>query len=215
MLERVSKSLFIWLGSFIFFLFTVQLHSQERPTKYNNSEEDLFSDDYSENRQGKFFLVPELWISLGTGQSRIDVAPMVGYHVFDRFIIGLGPHYMYLSQKSQYPGGYSYQTHAYGLKGFGRFMLITRGEELLPFKLFSELFVQAEYEGLSLEKNIWVPPYTEDGRYIYRGMLLGGGFTQRIGGHNSVSFTMLWNLNQPEVTPYSNPLFRIGFNAYF
>jgi len=165
------------------------------------------------SRKGKIFLIPELWLSFGT-MTYIDVAPMVGYHVNDRLALGLGPHYIYQSQRAipPYP---AYQTHAYGLKGFARFYVITNAEQFLPIKLFSDVFAHVEYEGLSLEKKHYIPPYTDEGRFIYRGFLVGGGFTQRIGMYNSVSFMVLWDLNESTYSPYTNPLFRIGFNAFF
>jgi len=168
----------------------------------------------SQDRKGKFFIIPEFWLSFGTS-TYVEVSPMVGYHVLDRLVVGLGPHYMYLSQKATPMFPYAYHTHSYGLKGFARFALITHAEEFLPIKLFSEVFVHAEYEGLSLERKYYVPPYNESGRYLYRGLLLGGGFSQRIGVYNSVSFTILWDINESTITPYSNPILRVGFNTYF
>ncbi|RLD50635.1 MAG: hypothetical protein DRI97_16765, partial [Bacteroidetes bacterium] len=43
-------------------------------------------------RKGKFFFIPEIWLSFGTS-TYIDLAPMVGYHVLDRLVLALGPHY--------------------------------------------------------------------------------------------------------------------------
>jgi hypothetical protein len=43
----------------------------------------------------------------------------------------------------------------------------------------------------------------------------GGGVNQRLGMYNSVSFMVLWDVNENAFSPYSNPIFRIGFNAYF
>lgn len=165
------------------------------------------------SRKGKFFLIPELWLSFGSS-TYIEVAPMVGYQINNRLSAGLGPHYIYQSVKPipPYPG---YDTHAYGLKGFVRFSLIINAEEFLPIKLFSELFVHVEYEGLSLEKQHYIPPYTEAGRFIYQGFLVGGGITQRVGMYNSVSFMVLWDVNESTYSPYSNPIFRLGFNAFF
>jgi len=171
-------------------------------------------EEETNSRKGKFFLVPELWLSFGTN-TYIDLAPMVGYHALDRLAFGIGPHYIYQSQKATPSFPYGYQTHSYGLKGFARFSLITNAEEWLPIKLFSELFAHAEYEGLSLERAYYVPPYTEEGRYIYQGILVGGGLSQRVGIHNTVSFTVLWDINQLTISPYSNPVFRVGFNAFF
>ena len=166
-------------------------------------------------RKGKFFLVPEFWLSFGT-MTYVEVAPLVGYHVSDRFAVGLGPHYIFQSQKatSYYP--YAYQTHVFGLKGFARFSLITHAEDFLPINLFSDLFVHVEYEGMSLEKQYYYAPnYPDDGRFIYQGLLVGGGITQRVGLYNSISIMVLWNLNESSRSPYSNPVFRVGFNAFF
>lgn len=167
-----------------------------------------------EGRKGKFFFIPEIWLSFGT-RTYIDVAPMVGYHVMDRLALAIGPHYIFQTQKANVYYPYDYQTHSYGLKGFARFSLITNAEEFLPINLFSELFVHVEYEGLSLEKAYYVPPYNEGGRYIYHGFLVGGGIAQRVGIHNTISFTILWDINELTVSPYSNPIFRVGFNAFF
>jgi hypothetical protein len=174
----------------------------------------LAQEDETSGRKGKFFLIPELWLSFGSS-TYIDISPMLGYHVLDRLALGLGPHYIYQSYNSGSSTVYDYSTHSYGLKGFARFSLITNAEEFLPINLFSELFVHFEYEGLSLEESYYVPPYTGEGRYIYQGILLGGGLSQRLGMYNSVSFTILWDLNQMTISPYSNPIFRVGFNTFF
>jgi len=171
-------------------------------------------DEETTGRKGKFFFIPEIWMSFGT-RTYIDLAPMVGYHAMDRLAIAIGPHYIFQTQNANSYYQNSYQTHAYGLKGFARFSLITNAEEFLPINLFSELFVHVEYEGLSLEKAYYVPPYTEEGRFVYNGFLVGGGLSQRVGMHNSVSFTILWDINEMTVSPYSNPIFRVGFNAFF
>ena len=174
----------------------------------------LAQEEESTGRKGKIFFIPEVWMSFGT-RTYIDLAPMVGYHVLDRLAFAIGPHYIYQTQKANAYYPYDYQTHAYGLKGFARFSLITNAEEFLPIKLFSELFVHLEYEGIKKEKAYYVPPYNEDGRYIYNGFLVGGGLAQRVGIHNSVSFTILWDINELTVSPYSNPIFRVGFNTFF
>ena len=130
------------------------------------------------------------------------------------WFVGAGPHYIYQSVKVSPSNPFSYETHAFGLKGFARFAMITNAEQFLPFNLFSDLFVHLEYEGLSLEKNIYYTP-TRPGPIHIPGILIGGGFNQRIGMYNSVSFMVLWNVNESSFSPYSNPVFRVGFNAYF
>ena len=54
------------------------------------------------SRKGKFFLVPELWLSFGT-RTYIELAPLVGYHINNRLSVGLGPHYIYQSQRALPP----------------------------------------------------------------------------------------------------------------
>ena len=57
----------------------------------------LVAQEEEENsRKGKFFLIPEIWLSFGSS-TYIDIAPMVGYHPLDRLAIGLGPQYIYQS----------------------------------------------------------------------------------------------------------------------
>lgn len=170
--------------------------------------------DEQESRKGKFYLVPELWLSFGSS-TYIDIAPMAGYHVSDRLSVGLGPHYIFQSQNANYMIPESYSTHIFGGKAFSRFSVIRHAEEFLPINLFSELFIHVEYEALSLEYkyfgNLGDPT---DGRFIYNSYLIGGGLTQRVGMYSSISFMVLWNLNESINSPYSNPIFRIGFNAY-
>jgi hypothetical protein len=169
------------------------------------------------DRKGKFFLVPEFWLSFGT-TTYIEVAPLVGYHVNDRLSVGGGPHYIYQSTKPTPAYPESWETHVFGLKGFARFSLITHAEEFLPINLFSDLFAHVEYEGMSLESKIYDPyynPAVDGDRFLFNSWLLGAGVTQRIGMYNSASFMVLWNLNESGSSPYSNPVFRIGFNAFF
>jgi hypothetical protein len=163
------------------------------------------------DRRGKFFLTPELWLSFGTS-TYIEVAPLVGYHVSDRLAVGLGPHYIYQSVRATSIYPYSYQTHVFGLKGFARFAVITNAEQFLPIQIFNDLFVHVEYEGMSLKDDYNVP---DSNRNIYSLFLVGGGFNQKIGMFNSVSFMVLWDINETSRSPYSNPIFRIGFNTYF
>jgi hypothetical protein len=167
------------------------------------------------SRKGKFYLIPEIWLSFGT-RTHIEASPLVGYHVTDRLSVGIGPHYFYQSRKATAYYPFSYKTHAFGAKGFARFALLTRAEEYLPINLFSDLFAHVEYEGISLEKQYYYAPnYPDDGRFIYQGFLVGGGVSQRVGLYNSISFMMLWDVNASSRSPYSNPVFRFGFNTYF
>ena len=173
-----------------------------------------FAQEEMPSRKGKFFLIPEIWLSFGS-RTYIELGPLVGYHVNDRLVVGLGPHYIYQNQRASPAYPYAYESHAFGLKGFGRFSLITNGKEFLPIKLFDDLFVHVEYEAMSLENSYSLPGSADSDRFIYNSLLLGGGFNQRVGMYNSISFTVLWDINGTVYSPYSNPIFRVGFNTFF
>jgi len=162
------------------------------------------------SRKGKFFLMPEFWLSLGPS-TYIEVSPMVGYHVTDRLSVGVGPHYIYQRIKA-FP--YNYETHVFGMRAFGRFALITNSEESILVNLFSDLFVHVEYEGMSLEKSIY-HYLGGEGRFLCHSVLVGGGINRRLGPYNSVSLMILWDINESMSSPYASPIFRMGFNSYF
>jgi hypothetical protein len=44
-------------------------------------------------------------------------------------------------------------------------------------------------------------------------IFLGGGYRQWIGEKAFMSLSILWNVNETPYSPYSNPIFRIGFGA--
>ena len=76
------------------------------------------------------------------------------------------------------------------------------------------LFGHAEYEILSLESRyfeIGAPPDAV-GRFNLHSVLIGGGIYQPIGRRAGFLIMVLWNLNETASSPYSNPIFRIGFN---
>jgi hypothetical protein len=43
-------------------------------------------------------------------------------------------------------------------------------------------------------------------------LLLGGGLVQTVSGKFSVSIFILWDVTRNEYSPYSNPIFKFGFN---
>jgi hypothetical protein len=75
------------------------------------------------------------------------------------------------------------------------------------------LFLQAEYELLSLEREYFdLTNPSADGRFNLNSILVGGGIYQPIGRRSGFLITVLWNLNETYNSIYSNPVIRIGFN---
>jgi hypothetical protein len=142
----------------------------------------------------------------------IEISPLAGIYLTPRLAVGPGIRYEYF--KSNYPGYVPYETHIYGGTAFARYMVIKDLSETIGLGLNFGLFGHVEYEILSLESKyfkIGAPPDI-DGRFNLHSVLLGGGIFQPIGRRGGFLIMILWNLNETASSPYSNPIFRIGFN---
>jgi hypothetical protein len=121
----------------------------------------------------------------------IDVSPLVGYRVTNRFTVGPGFTYRYLRFRG-FEG-----SSIYGGRVFARHMI---GQQF---------FAHAEYESLNAEfvqneqlvRN-WVP-----------GLFVGGGIFQPIGSRSGVTLSALYNLMYDSLrSPYNNPwVINVGF----
>jgi hypothetical protein len=144
--------------------------------------------------------------------TNIEISPLAGIYLTPRLAMGPGIRYEYY--KSNYPGFVPYETHIYGGTVFARYMVIKNLSEAVGLGLNFGIFGHAEYEILSLESRyfeIGAPPDAE-GRFNLHSVLLGGGIYQPIGRRAGFLIMILWNLNETASSPYSNPIFRIGFN---
>ncbi|MEI6815898.1 MAG: hypothetical protein WCL14_04745 [Bacteroidota bacterium] len=126
----------------------------------------------------------------------IEVSPLVGYRITENFSIGAGITYIYFSQQNPYNPAYSYHSNIYGARLFAKEYLI------------KNFFAYGEEELLNLEE----PNFNGDlVRTDVGSTLVGGGFSQSMGG-NALSYLMiLWNLNETPYSPYTSPIIRIGF----
>jgi len=123
----------------------------------------------------------------------IDVSPLVGYKITDKIHAGLGLTYQY-----QRYDVFDFETHVYGGRVFGRYFFT------------DYLFAHAEYEHLNLEA------FDFRRRRVDVTSILGGaGFFQRFSENSGVTAMILYNFTQSAYTPYSNPIFRVGFNFGF
>lgn len=140
--------------------------------------------------------------------TNIEISPLVGYYITPRLAAGTGIKFEYYKDKGFY---YPYQTAIYGGNIFSRYIIIKNLGEGMNLGLNTGIFTQAEYEVLSLEKEYFEPPYTEDGRFLVHSVLVGGGIIQPIGRRSAFLVTVLYNLNESVRSPYSNPIIRVGF----
>lgn len=129
----------------------------------------------------------------------IDISPTVGYLVSDNVLLGIGGKYIYFKDNTP---GYKFQTNIYAGSLFGQYF-------------FLENFVaHAEYElmnrGFSRD-----PSRFELERINVHSVFLGGGYRGSLGGNSFVNLLVLFNLNDSEFSPYTNPQIRAGFGIGF
>ena len=129
----------------------------------------------------------------------IDISPNIGFLLTKnrKLSAGVGVTYQYLNVRHQ---GDTYDTHTYGGRVFGRYLI------------WHGITVQAEIEMLNLEC-YRPPPFDGLQRRWLPALMLGGGYTQTFGGRTGISLMVLYNFLDHECSPYSNPIFRIGFNV--
>jgi len=141
--------------------------------------------------------------------TRVEISPLIGYKIAPRLASGLGVTYEYYNDKL-----FDIETSIYGGRIFSNYLIIKDFNEILPGILNGGLFVQAEYEALSLETKHFdkLNLYRGHDRFILHSILVGGGLRFPIGKRASANLLILWNLNETSNTPYSNPVVRLGFN---
>ena len=123
----------------------------------------------------------------------IGLAPIVGYKVTERFIVGVGVSYYYLKYHFVYQPPVS--TYIYGGSVWARYIFLPK------------LFLAAESEELN---SIWDPSGRPDYR-SFRTTYLGGFGYREYNGSFSNYIELLYNFNQLE-SAYDSPIvIRAGF----
>ena len=182
------RKIIIPLFAFIFFTSYVKAQISLKGRTENSSEE-KFTD--------RLFFGGNFGLQFGS-QTYVELAPIIGYKVTERFSTGLGIKYIYYKVKDLYTPPYTYSTNIYGGGPFVRYIL------------YEGLFLHAEYEALNLE--VADAPYYNLVRKTISSVFLGGGYRQMIGDRSSIDFIVLFNINQSRDSPYkNNPIIRIGF----
>jgi len=158
------------------------------------------------NTESKFYFGGNLGLMFGT-YTVIDISPLVGYKVTEKFHAGAGLTYTYFKYKEDGPvngSSFSYSTSIYGGSIFTRYFLA------------ENLFLHAEDEMLSLELSDMIQYLNH--RFVMKrqwlnSVLLGGGYRYGFGYDGpSVSISVLFRVNHEweDFYPYQNPIIRIG-----
>lgn len=132
-------------------------------------------------------------------QTMIDLSPMIGYKITDKFIAGVGITYRYYRSKIY---NNVFKTTIYGGSVFTRYYII------------DNIFLHAEYEALSLETQYFDPgSQVHTGKRFWIGSpMAGAGYRQAIGDRASFNIMILYNFNETIYSPYTNPIIRVGVN---
>lgn len=154
---------------------------QETPKETKKTE----SKKFDEKIKDKIFYGGNLGLQFGTF-TFIDLSPMVGYRVTDRFHLGAGYTFNYISNRLT-----QRTLIIRGYRGFARYFLT------------SNLFTHAEYESLQgvfpFDNKAWLSTF-----------LAGIGYRQQIASRAFLDFQLLYNFSSNPYSPYSNPVIRGG-----
>ena len=154
-------------------------------------------DDGSNDVGYRFFTGGNLGLGLGT-ITNIDVSPMIGYHILPYWSVGLGGTYQYYLDKR-----YPYDPVSLNIIG---------GRAFTRVYPIPQLMGHLEFEHLSYKTNLTLfPGMNPDERIHSNNLLAGVGYRQQVGMQAYSYIMILWNLNQTQYTPYTNPVFRVGF----
>lgn len=136
--------------------------------------------------------------------TNIEVAPLVGYWLLPRLAVGAGPSFQYYKD----PYG---RTAIFGGRTLLQMTLIQDLNNIIPLGWNSGIFVQGEYEGLSLERSFFTTAPEGSGRMYYGSFLAGAGISQPTGKRSSMNITFLWSITGNEYELHDTPEIRIEF----
>lgn len=136
----------------------------------------------------------------------VNVSPMVGYRFSRMFAAGVNINAQYSSGKS-----YGYNNNVIARNNYTMF----GGGLWGRFYPLEMLFIHAqpEYNAISQKVTEYDPRREYKDRYGAASLLLGGGYSQPIGGNSAFTFMILYDVLQDKNTPYLNrPIFSAGVN---
>ncbi|MBC8173132.1 MAG: hypothetical protein H7X71_04425 [Chitinophagales bacterium] len=131
----------------------------------------------------------------------VDVSPLVGYKITDKFIAGAGLSYQYVSYHDPYGFYADYKLNVIGPRAFGQYDLILG------------LFAYTEYEYL------WVSITPEEPYLPYKdeipGLFPGLGYKAQIGDNAYLKILALYNVLYDPLNPLYNSAFQLRFGFSF
>lgn len=186
----MKTKLFFYLLLFSLF-FNLKVFAQKRTETNLNSN--ATNPGLFDNWGERIFTGGNMGLQFGTF-TFIDISPLIGYRITDRFSSGIGITYRYMRQ--------AYQTRVYQNS-------ITGGRIFARYSVLNNLFLHNEYEIL---KSNW---YLNQRLFSVKSLLTGVGYSQPIGERSAFTIMGLWNIYYKPIAIYNNPIIRVGFNVGF
>jgi hypothetical protein len=191
---RIKIKAFALLIGLSLICFTLPAQDTQKPPKIKKERKFLSRLDFGGYIGAQFGTV-----------TLVDISPIVGYRVTDRFHTGVGFTYQYY--RYDYSNAPDYSTSSYGTSVFGRYFI------------WRDLFAHVEYAPLYVTyydyyyDNTGFYSYREQGNTWVHDFFIGGGYRQVLGGKAFMSLMVLFNVNETYYSPYRNPVIRIGFGV--
>lgn len=170
------------------FLFVFNIaYSQE----YNFDDEDVKSIDTT-NYKDNIYYGGGFGLQFGT-ITALELQPEISYKLHKYIYAGMGGMFSYYKDFR-----YDLSRIVYGVRPFTRLFL------------FSDFYLQGEYEILDVPKIDLNTGYYSGERTFVTGVIGGIGYRQRAGKRFSLLTTLLFNFTISSQTPYLNPMYRIS-----
>ena len=140
----------------------------------------------------------------------LDFSPSIGYRVSDQLTLGTGISYKYNYIKEytldlNSGSWYDYSSNVYGGSIWGRYYIL---RNIFAHAEIEQLRIDYKYTSVSST----IPTLVKNGVDV-TSVLVGGGYRQPLGGRVFFNILVLFNLNETDFTPYSNPIIRAGISV--
>ena len=149
-------------------------------------------------KKKRFYFGGDVSFNFGS-YTRIGIYPMVGFKILPKLSVGAKIGYEYIKDKRYVE---DFETSNYGWSVFSR------------LRIFRNLYAHAEYQSINYDL------YNSRGnsnREWVNFLLLGGGYSQPLGGNVRLNAQVLFDVLQAENSPYKawEPVVSVGVSVGF
>ncbi len=174
---------------------TTQVHQQAEPSPPPAQKQ---PNKKSSKRGKRLYFGGNVTFNVGS-YTRIGIYPLVGFKLLPKLSVGAKIGYEYIKDKRW---AEDYETSNYGYSLFSR------------LRFFRNLYAHAEFQSTNYDL------YDSSGnsnREWVNFLLLGGGYSQPLGGNVRLNAQVLFDVLHADNSPYKSwePIFSVGISAGF